>query len=209
MSTLPRTPSLRTNWQLQGLIVWFVGFWLLLAIAPRDRSDWLLENVLVFPAVGLLVALHRRSPLSNLSYLLITIFLSLHAIGAHYTYSHALPGDWLKQLLGLERNHFDRLVHFSFGLLWLYPIREALPRVVVASRTWLYVLSFSIVLAGSSLFEKLEFIVAQIADPELGTAYLGTQGDVWDAQKDMIAAMLGALCSLLILWIHGLTSRRK
>ena len=183
----------------------FVGCWVALAIAPRDRSDWLLENLLVFLVVGSLVATWRAFPLSNLSYLLITIFLTLHAVGAHYTYEHAAPGYWLKDWLGLKRNHFDRIVHFAFGLLLTYPLWEALRRVVKTNRFLTYFLPFSIVLAASSFFEKLEFMVAQIVSPELGAAYLGTQGDVWDAQKDMTAAMLGALLCLLVV----ATTRRQ
>ncbi len=191
-------PDLRTNRLLQALVVWYIGFWVAMAIAPRDRSDWLLENLLIFVVVGFLVATYRAFPLSNLSYLLITLFLTLHAVGAHYTYEHAAPGYWLKDWFGLKRNHFDRLVHFAFGLLLTYPIREALLRVVKTTRFWTYFLPFAVVLASSSSFEKLEFLVARIVSPELGAAYLGTQGDVWDAQKDMTAAMFGALLCLLL-----------
>lgn len=201
MTTVPAKPNLRTNRLLQGLIIWYLGFWVVMAIAPRDRSDWLLENLLVFLVVGFLVITYRRFPLSNLSYLLTTIFLTLHAIGAHYTYEHAAPGYWLKELFGTKRNHFDRVVHFSFGLLLMYPLWEALQRVVKTTRFWAYFLPFAIVLATSSFFEKLEFIVAQIVSPELGTAYLGTQGDVWDAQKDMTLAMLGALLCLAMMLV--------
>lgn len=211
MMTVPSKPSLRANRLLQALIIWYVSFWVVMAIAPRDRSDWLLENALVFLVVGFLITTYRRFPLSNLSYLLITIFMTLHAVGAHYTYEHAAPGYWLKDLLGMKRNHFDRIVHFSFGLLLMYPLWEALQRVVKTSRVWLYFLPLSIVLAISSLFEKLEFIVAQIVSPELGTAYLGTQGDVWDAQKDMTLAMLGALLCLTIMLVaqRGLHNRKQ
>lgn len=211
MTNVPTKPKLRTHRLLQGLIVWYVAFWVVMAIAPRDRSDWLLENLLVFLVVGFLLVTYRRFPLSNLSYLLITIFMTLHAVGAHYTYEHAAPGYWLKDLFGLKRNHFDRLVHFSFGLLLTYPLWEALQRVVQTTRFWAYFLPFTIVLAASSLFEKLEFIVAQIVSPELGTAYLGTQGDVWDAQKDMTLAMLGALLCLLIMLVaqRGLNNRKQ
>lgn len=182
------------------MIVCYVIIWVILAISPRDRSDWLLENFLVFVAVGFLVATYRVFPLSNLSYLLIAIFLTLHAVGAHYTYEHALPGYWLKDLLGWQRNHFDRIVHFAFGLLLVYPIREAMMRVVKMDGFWSYFIPFVIVKAGSSLYELLESWVAQIVSPELGTAYLGTQGSVWDAQNDMTAAMIGALLSLIVVF---------
>ncbi len=185
--------SFRTNRVLQALVLWYIGFWIFAAIAPRDRSDWLLENLLVFVAVGFLVATYRRFPLSTLSYLLITVFLTLHAVGAHYTYEYAAPGFWLKDLFGLARNHFDRLVHFAFGLLLTYPIREALMRVIKAPTFWSYVLPLAIVKSASGLYELVEMWVALIVSPELGAAYLGTQGDEWDAQKDMAAAMFGSL----------------
>jgi putative membrane protein len=190
--------NFRTNRVLQALVIWYVGFWIVTAIAPRDRSDWLLENLLVFVAVGFLVATYRRFPLSNLSYFLITVFLTLHAVGAHYTYEYAAPGYWLKDLFGLSRNHFDRLVHFGFGLLLTYPIREALMRVIKASSFWSYLLPLAIVKSASGLYELVEMWVAVIVSPELGAAYLGTQGDEWDAQKDMAAAMFGSLLCLLI-----------
>jgi putative membrane protein len=171
-------PNLRSNRLLQALIVWYAGFWAGMAVAPRDRSDWLLENLLVFVAVGFLAATYRAFPLSNPSYLLITIFLTLHAVGAHYTYEQAAPGYWLKDLFGLRRNHFDRIVHFAFGLLLTYPIRETLLRVAKAARFWTYFLPLTIVLAASGFFEQFKSWIAQPVSPEPGTAYLGTQGDV-------------------------------
>ena len=198
--------DLRSNRLLQGLIVAYLIIWVALAISPRDRSDWLLENLLVFVAVGFLVATYRILPLSNLSYLLIAVFLALHAVGAHYTYEHSAPGYWLKDLLGWQRNHFDRIVHFAFGLLLVYPIREALMRVVKMNGFWSYFIPFVVIKAASSFYELMESWVAQIVSPELGAAYLGTQGDVWDAQQDMTAAMVGALLGLVLLFVM---TRRK
>lgn len=178
-----------------------------MAISPRDRSDWLLENLLVFVAVGSLVATYRSLPLSNLSYLLITIFLTLHTVGAHYTYEHAAPGDWLKDILGWKRNHFDRIVHFCFGLLLTYPFREALMRLANLSGIWSYFFPFTFVMAASSFFELLESWVAMIVSPELGAAYLGTQGDPWDAHQDMTAAMIGSAVCLLVVAVRLSTKR--
>jgi putative membrane protein len=140
--------------------------------------------------------------------LLITIFMTLHTVGAHYTYEHVPLGYWMKDIFGLQRNHFDRIVHFAFGLLLIYPVREVLLRLVRAPSFWTYFLPFTIVLAMSGYFEVLESWVAQIVDPELGAAYLGTQGDVWDAQKDMTAAMIGALVSLVFIAVSRLSVRR-
>jgi putative membrane protein len=200
--------NLRANHMLRLLLVWYVVFWIAMAISPLDRSDWLLENLLVFVAVGFLTATYHSFPLSNLSYLLITIFMTLHAIGAHYTYQHVPLGYWMKDLFGLQRNHFDRVVHFAFGLLLTYPVREALLHLVKAPGFWTYFLPFTIVLATSGFYEMLEFLVAQIVSPELGAAYLGTQGDEWDAQKDMTAAMVGALLSLAFTAVLGRSGRR-
>ena len=139
------------NRLLQGLTAGYVAWWLLLAVAPYDRFDWLLENLLVFGFVGLLAATYRRFPLSDLSYLLIAAFLALHAVGAHYTYSKAPVGWWMTELLGWERNHFDRVVHFLFGLLCAYPLRETVMRGTGGTGWHAGLLAFAVVLAFSSI----------------------------------------------------------
>ena len=163
------------------------------AIDPVDRRDWLLENVLAITAVGVLVVTYRRFPFSNLSYCLIAAFLTLHAIGAHYTYAEVPFGFWLKRRSALSRNPFDRIVHFAFGALLVYPVREILVRKAGVRGWWSYYLPCSAILAQSGFFELIEAAVAMIVSPELGNLYLGTQGDEWDAQKDMMAALTGAL----------------
>jgi putative membrane protein len=187
---------LSENRLLQALIVVWAAVWCVTAVQPVDRSDWLVENLLVFVLVPLLVTTHRRWPLSNLSYGLICVFLILHAIGAHYAYRPPI-GDWLKEVLHLRRNHFDRLVHFSFGLLLTPPMREILAGAVTARGFWAWWLPISSVIALSGMFEVVEMIVAQMLDPELGATYLGIQGDEWDAQKDMGLAAIGAVLASL------------
>lgn len=155
-----------------------------MAIAPVDRHDWLTENVLFLVFMLVVVFTYHIFTFSNLSYFLIFLFLILHQIGAHYTYSQVPAGFWMQDLLGLQRNHFDRLVHFSFGFLLVYPIRELLVRLVKVEGFFSYYLPLDIVLACSGLFEIIEWLVASIVNPELGAAYLGMQGDIWDAQKD-------------------------
>ena len=182
---------------LYGLLAWYGLLWTALAVAPRDRQDWLLENLLALAAVAALVATHRRFQFSIPSYLLITAFLSLHAVGAHYTYAEVPFGFWLQHAFGLSRNPFDRLVHFAYGLLLAYPLREILVRLAGVEGVWSYYLPVSGMLAQSGFFEIVEAVVAQIVSPELGAAYLGTQGDEWDAQKDMVAAFAGALASMV------------
>jgi putative membrane protein len=114
---------------LYGLIVWYALFWSVLAVSPVDRKDWLLDNLLALSTVVLLVATYRRFQFSHLAYVLITAFLTLHAVGAHYTYAEVPFGYWLQDSLGLSRNPFDRLVHFAYGFLLLYPLRELLMRL--------------------------------------------------------------------------------
>lgn len=183
---------------LLGLLMWYAGVWTWAAIDPIDRKDWLLENILALAAVAALVLTHRRFPFSARSYCLITLFLTLHAIGAHYTYAQVPFGFWLKETLALARNPFDRLVHFAFGALLASPMREVLVRSARVMGFWSYYLPASGILAQSGLFEVIEAVVAMIVSPELGTLYLGTQGDEWDAQKDMMAAFSGALLALTI-----------
>ncbi len=130
------TTHIRTRFRdhrlLQVLLGTYALVWVITAIAPLDRHDWLLENLLVVVAMAVLIGTYRLFPLSDLSYLLITAFLTLHAIGAHYTYSEVPFGFWIQRTFGFARNPFDRIVHFSFGLLMAYPIREVFLRVANA-----------------------------------------------------------------------------
>ena len=195
-TTAPGPPFSR-NRLLQVLAGLYGVVWIWLAVAPKDRGDWLLENILAIATIAVLIWTYRRFRLSDLSYLLITIFMILHAVGAHYTYAEVPLGFWVKDWLGLSRNHFDRLVHFSFGLLLAYPFREILLRVGKIKGAWNVVLTIAVVMAFSDSFEVIESWVAAIVSPELGAAYLGTQGDEFDAQKDSTAATLGAILAML------------
>jgi putative membrane protein len=178
---------------LQMLCVCYAVIWIIAAINPKDRADWLIENILVFVGVPVLVFTYRRLPLSDLSYTLLFLFLALHSAGAHYTYSEVPFGYWLKETFDLRRNHFDRIVHLAFGLLLTYPVHEILTRTVRPRGPWPLLLAVAVIASLSGFFEIVEGIVALLVNPELGDAYLGTQGDVWDAQKDMALATGGAV----------------
>ena len=178
---------------LLGLLGAYAVVFLVAAIGPHDRGDWLLENLLVFAFAAALAASHRRFTFSNFSYLLIFVFLVLHAWGAHHTYSRTPLGFWIQDAFGFERNHYDRIVHFAFGLLLFYPLRELSRRVLHLHRGWASAVPIFTILALSSGYEIIESWAARIVDPELGVAFLGTQGDVWDAQKDMSLGLVGAL----------------
>lgn len=179
-----------------GLLLVYGIFWIWLAIEPVNRRDWLLENLLVLTLIPLLIFTFRRFEFSLLSYGLIALFLALHAFGAHYTYAEVPLGFWIKDFLALSRNPFDRIAHFLYGALLVYPIRELLVRLAGVREGWSYTLPVCVILAQSGFFEVLEAIVAMVVSPELGSIYLGTQGDEWDAQHDMAAAFAGSLFAM-------------
>ena len=181
-----------------GLLFVLILLWIPLAMAPVDRHDWILENVLLAAGIALLLATYRVFPLSRISYGLIFIFLCLHTVGAHYTYAEVpydawttrLTGHSFNSLVGWERNNFDRIVHFSYGLLLAYPIRELFLRIGNVRGFWGYFLPLDLTMSTSMLYELIEWAAAEYFGGDLGMAYLGTQGDVWDAQKDMAMASL-------------------
>ena len=208
-STTHKKVGFSKNRFLQVLVAWYAVVWIVTAIAPLDRKDWLLENLLVVALVAILLGTYRSFPLSDLSYLLITAFMTLHAVGAHYTYSEVPLGFWIQNAFGFARNHFDRIVHFSFGLLMAYPIREVFLRVANTRGVWAYYLPLDVTLAFSALYEIMEMVVATMVSPGTGDAWLGTQGDIWDAQKDMGLAAAGALlCMVLTALIRRMRTPR-
>ncbi|MGB5132162.1 MAG: DUF2238 domain-containing protein [Steroidobacteraceae bacterium] len=184
----------------------FAAWWLVLAIKPWHRDVWMVENSLVVPAAAFLFLFHRQLLFSRVSYTLIFVFMCLHQVGAHYSYAEVpydawfegLTGRTFNSVFGWERNHFDRLVHFSYGLLLAYPIREIFLRVADVRGFWGYFLPLDLTMSTSMLFELIEWLAAEVFGGDLGVAYLGAQGDIWDAQKDMALASLGALTAMLI-----------
>ncbi len=184
-----------------GLLIWYVGVSAWMAQSPADPQFWLLASVLPALFVVVLIATYKVLPLSHASYGLITAFLTLHTIGVHYTYAEVPIGLWMDQVLHLGRNHFDRVVHFSFGFLLAYPMEE-LFRLSANVQGWMvYYLPVMTVLGLSGLWEIIESWVASAVHPELGVTYLGSQGDIWDAQKDMAAALYGALLCVTVLMV--------
>lgn len=187
----------------------YAGFWVAMAVAPLDRGDWLLENLLVFAMAGVLVGTYRRFAFSTVSYGLILLFLALHAIGAHYTYSHTPIGFWIADAFGFERNHFDRVIHFGFGLMIYYPAHELIARVAGARGGWSYLLPLALCVAMSETYELIEWTASQVLRPEAALAFLGTQGDIFDAQKDTGLAALGAVLALSVTAVRIQSSRRR
>jgi putative membrane protein len=190
--------------------------WTVLAIDPLDRADWALENALVVVFIVALAITRNRFPLSKVSYTLVIVFLSLHEIGAHYTYAEvpydaafeSITGRSVNELMGWERNHFDRVVHFLYGLLLAYPVREVFLRIANVRGFWGYFLPLDVTMSTSMIFELFEWGAAELVGGDLGMAYLGTQGDVWDAHKDMALASLGALIAMAAVALLNLYLQR-
>lgn len=188
--------------------VWFV----VLGFAPHFREDWLLENLLVLLIVPLLVGTYRRLRFSNLAYTGIFVFLVLHEIGAHHTYSLVpydvwaaqLTGNTVSEWFGFQRNHFDRLVHFSYGLCFAPVTLELFEAKAPPKGMWRFVLPLAFMNSHAVLYETLEWLATAVFGGDLGAAYLGSQGDVFDAQKDMALAFTGSVIALSLL----LLSRR-
>jgi len=180
--------------------------WIAAAIHPLDHQAWFLENILLVFFVVTLVFTYRRLELSNASYFLLAAFVILHIVGAHYTYARMPLGLWARDCFGLSRNHYDRVAHGAFGFLLAFPIRELLLRFSGTNRAWSFWLSPAVILAVSGLFEIIESIVAEIVAPGKGVNWLGGQGDEWDAQNDMLSAMVG---SFLMMGIVALRERMK
>jgi putative membrane protein len=162
------------------------------AIEPTNPGAFWLENAPVAVFVLVLVLSYRRFQFSTAAYLHMLALLLLHELGAHFTYAKNPVGFWLADAFDLSRNHYDRIVHFSFGLLIARPLAELFVHAVkVPSRAarWLAPVG---ILAMAGGYELLEFWTAETVQPDVGAAFLGAQGDPWDAQQDMMVALLGA-----------------
>jgi len=193
------------NYTGSPVILWysvlFFIFWLYTGFTTSNFINWLLENTLTLPFVILLYFLYRWHRFSTWSVTFIFVFLMLHVYGSQHTYSENPFGFWLKDVLHLQRNHFDRVVHFGFGFLLAYPMYE-ICRVKFKIPAWLtYLLPLILTLSLGALYEIVEWIVADLFFPTQGPAFLGMQGDIWDAQKDMALAVMGAFLILLFAFL--------
>lgn len=192
-----RTP-LQKNYWLWIFIAVFGGVWISTLAGTTNMSNWILENVLTFLFVIFLVLSFKKFQFSDLSYLLICVYLCLHVYGSKYTYAENPLGYWLKEVFDAERNHYDRIVHFSFGFLLAYPMREVFLKWFQYPKLVSWILPIEITLSISAFYELIEWAVADIFFQAQGDAYLGTQGDIWDAQKDIFLAFSGAILATTI-----------
>ena len=169
-------------------------------IGPKERATWWLEVAPVLVGIPILAATYRRFPLTPLAYVLICLHAVVLMIGGHYTYAEVPLFNWIRDAFGLARNHYDRVGHFAQGFVPAILAREILLRASpLRPGGWLFFLVCCVCLAVSALYELIEWWAALATSPETGTAFLGTQGDVWDTQWDMFLALVGSVAAQLAL----------
>jgi putative membrane protein len=186
------------------LVLWFASCFKL----PHPQY-FLMQHLPTMLAVATLVVAGQRWRINRLSYALIVTFLVLHVIGARYLYSYVPYDDWahavagvrVSELFGFTRNHYDRFVHFCFGLLLIQPLWRLFEDHLGLGRGWPAIVSLAVIMGASASYEIVEWSVAMTFAPDWADAYNGQQGDPWDAQRDMALAGLGALISIGVMWI--------
>ncbi|WP_454876183.1 DUF2238 domain-containing protein [Pseudomonas farris] len=200
------TPKEHPRYDL-ALLIAFLLIVAALGISPHSRVDWVLENLLALLLVMALVGVSRRFRLSAVSITLVFVFLCIHELGSHYTYAlvpydrwcSALTGVSLNKTFGFERNHYDRLVHLTYGLLMVYPIREVLVRITPLRGFWVVFVALNIVLSTSAVYEIVEWIGGQFLGKDTAKAFVAAQNDPWDSQADMALAVAGAFFTLSVI----------
>ncbi|HEY1760843.1 MAG TPA: DUF2238 domain-containing protein [Bryobacteraceae bacterium] len=192
-------PSFGENRFLQRVCIAMAAVIVLAGIHPDKVFDYFLENATAWLFLVALALTYRLLPLSDLSYALIFLYLSIHEWGAHYKYSDVPLGEWMKPWLHTNRNMYDRVAHFSFGLLLSYPLQEMFTRKAGVRGRWRYVLPVEAILSFSAIYEMLEAGAAMILTPERGEEFVGMQGDMWDSQEDMFMAGIGSIAAVIIL----------
>ncbi len=180
----------------------YIVLFLILAINPYDRAVWWAENIPVMIIVAFLAFTYKRFQFSNTAYILMSIFILMHTIGGHFTFAR-VPFDWFTNLFGFERNHYDRIAHFSVGF-YAYAMAEFLQKTKAVNKKWvLYLMPIFFIMAVAGAYEVIEWWYAVSADPQAGIEVLGSQGDIWDAQKDILMDTLGALSAMFLFWIKS------
>lgn len=176
---------------LGGYLIIFI----LLGIDPYDRTVWLAENIPIMLIVMLLLATYRQFRFSNIAYVMMTFLIYLHTIGGHFTFER-VPFDWVTDLIGAERNHYDRVAHFTVGFYAFAVAEILLVNKLTNSRFILFTYPILFIMSLAGIYELFEWIYAVSADAEAGIAVLGSQGDIWDAQKDILADTLGSISAM-------------
>ncbi len=188
----------------------FIIVWVKSYFHAMDLTDWWIENLLVFIFIVYFTLSYKSFKFSTISYLCIVIFVMVHVYGAEYVYTKHPIGFYLKEKFNLTRNPYDRIVHFSFGFLLAYPLIEFLKNKFLTPKKWVYVLAFSFIFCLASTFELIEWLVSVFTDSVTGETYVATQGDVWDAHKDIAIALVGYwLAVIIIIWARKVFKSTK
>ncbi len=189
---------------LAALIIGYFALFVALAIDPVDRATWLVENATVWIILAMIATLYAfKVRFSSTSYLLMSVLIFLHTIGGHYTFA-LVPFSFVTELFGFARDNFDRIAHFSVGF-YAFPVAEWIwAKRLVRNRFLLFTYPVFVIATVAMSYELIEWVYAATNDPAAGAAYLGSQGDIWDAQKDMLADTLGALAATsFFFWYRG------
>lgn len=186
------------------LLVAYIAEFSVFAFHPYDRAVWFTENFTIIPIVLILIILYiRKIRFSNISYALMSVLVYMHTIGGHYTFA-LVPFDWFNHFFGYERNMYDRVAHMTVGF-YAYPMIEALIRYKVVNKKWFaYLASFMIIPAIAAFYEIFEWRYAVSSDPTAGLAVLGSQGDIWDAQEDMLMDTIGGALGTIFYFVTSL-----
>jgi len=194
----------------KSVTVIFILFWIVLAINPVDRAIWALENVLVVAIFPVVLWLDRRYKFNNWTYLSLTAFVILHLFGAHMTYNNMIYFSWFSDWFGWERNYYDQVIHFLFGLMLFASFFEIFYHQGV-SRKLSYLIAFLFISGVGAWYEILEWLSMALFSnrPDEICARAVTQGDVWDAQKDIAYAVIGSVVALLLHSVWGSKTRKE
>ncbi len=185
------------------ILVIYVLIFIWSAINPTDRAVWWVEAITsLVPVIVVAVFYLKKIRLSPLAYVFLGIFPIMHVIGAHYTFAE-VPFDWFSKLFGFERDMYDRVAHFAVGF-YAFGIMEVLLIKNISNKRWL-VATYALfaIMALAAAYEIFEWQYAVLGDPNAGLAVLGSQGDIWDAQKDMLMDTLGAVFAVFVFYVRS------
>ncbi len=200
--------NLNKNLPILYLFV-FILFAILMGLSPKYRYLWFVENIILIIFLIILIISYKYFKFSNLSYSFIFLFCIFQTIGAHYSYAEVPFGFWLAEIFDFERNNYDRIVHFMYGFLLSIPIRELFIKSSGLKKGfWTFFIPITIIFSTGAFYEILEWTSTFTILPVEGDAnlFLGSQGDVWDAEKDMFLAGLG---SIIIMFLNFIFLRFK
>lgn len=183
------------------MITLYVVIFIVLSLKPVDKFQWWLESIVPIIVVISLAVLYKKIRLTNFSYVCIFFWLILHAIGSHYTYSLCPVGDWLKEIITVERNNYDRLASFAFGLLIYFPVIEVLRNKLRFRYYQVCVLASITMLSISAINEIVQCFFSMILSKQQAEIFLGLQGDKFDCQKDMAMVLVGALIAMAVCFL--------